>query len=182
MAMKVKTFPFSISNPNLVKSVAHAWKLLHKLCSEQDPQPRWMMDKPHKNSHKEIFICVNLRCLTFYFCVHSLLRLKAARPPLIICQVSEKKKRWIWAAPHGWAPRTLVVCVKPESRQADKMWNSWREQEGKFQTNIRTCGSLGAPKHFHVLDGQTPDTDIIWRDCFPGVWQFVIFKDKWADL
>lgn len=58
---KSKTFPFSILNPNLVKSVAHVWKLLHKLCSEQDPQPRWMMDKPHKNSHKEIFICVNLR-------------------------------------------------------------------------------------------------------------------------
>lgn len=48
------------------------------------------------------------------------------------------------------------------------MWNSWREQEGKFQTNIRTCGTSGAPKHFHVLDGQkSTDTDMMWRDCFP---------------
>lgn len=53
------------------------------------------------------------------------------------------KKRWICAAPHGRAPRTLVAWVKPESRRADKMWNSWRGQEGKFQTNIRTCGGAG---------------------------------------
>lgn len=53
------------------------------------------------------------------------------------------KKWWICAAPHGRAPRTLVAWVKPESRQADKMWNSWRGQEGKFQTNIRTCGGSG---------------------------------------
>lgn len=41
------------------------------------------------------------------------------------------KKGRIWAAPHGWAPRTLVVCMKPESRGADKMWNSWRGTGGK---------------------------------------------------
>lgn len=53
------------------------------------------------------------------------------------------RKRWICAAPHGRAPPTLVVWVKPESRQADKMWNSWRGREGKFQTSLRTCGGSG---------------------------------------
>lgn len=106
------------------------------------------------------------------WCVHTLLRLKAARPPLIICQVSKKKKkRWTRAAPHGWAPRTLVVYMKPESRQADKMWNSWRGQEGKFQTNIHTCGISGAPKHFHVLDPQTEHTDLFFRSC---MWALVV--------
>jgi len=70
-----------------------------------------------------------------------------------------EKKGGIWAAPHGWAPRTLVVCMKPESRQADKMWNSWRGKEGKFQTNICTCGGSGALKHFHVQDPWKEHTD-----------------------
>lgn len=68
----------------------------------------------------------------------------------IICHVSKKKKKKrIWAAPHGWAPRITIVWMKPESGQADKMWNSWRRQEGKFQTNSCTCGSWGL-RHFHV--------------------------------
>lgn len=134
---------------------------LQNLCSKPTPhQPRWMIEQPHKKITKRRFLSVwTCAVKQLIWCVRSLLRLKAARPPLIICQVSKKKKRRIWAAPHGWAPRTLVVCMKPESRQADKMWNSWRGQEGKFQTNIRTCGGSGALKRFHVLDPQKTNTD-----------------------
>ena len=68
-------------------------------------------------------------------------------------------------------------CVKPESRQADKMWNSWRGQEGKFQTNIRTCGGSrvvvvvvvvgGLLNRFHVPGPpKRKHTYFCWRDFF----------------
>lgn len=62
------------------------------------------------------------------------------------------KKGRIWAAPHGWAPRTLVVCMKPESRGADKMWNSWRGTGGKVSNKYlhmwRLEGGGGLPNVF----------------------------------
>lgn len=76
------------------------------------------------------------------------------------------KKGRIWAAPHGWAPRTLVVCMKPESRGADKMWNSWWGTGGKVSNKYlhmwRLEGGGGAPKRFHVLDPQNEHTRLLF--------------------
>lgn len=102
------------------------------------------MDEPHKKTAKRRFLSART-CAVKHLCRCVLARCSVSRrprPPLIICQVSKKKKKKGGFELHRMAEHLgpSSSCVKPESRQADKMWNSWRGQEGKFQTNIRTCG------------------------------------------
>lgn len=138
------------------------------------------MDEPHKKTAKRRFLsartcavkhlsrCVLARCSVS----------RRPRPPLIICQVSKKKKKKGGFELHRMAERLgpSSSCVKPESRQADKMWNSWWGQEGKFQTNIRTCGGSrvcvcvcrgGFLNRFHVPGPpKKKHTYFCWRDFF----------------
>lgn len=136
------------------------------------------MDEPHKKTAKRRFLsartcavkhlsrCVLARCSVS----------RRPRPPLIICQVSKKKKKKGGFELHRMAEHLgpSSSCVKPESRQADKMWNSWRGQEGKFQTNIRTCGgsrvcvcvSGGAPEPFSCPRTPKKETHILLLEGF----------------
>lgn len=137
--MGVKCFFLVIINKNVKNPIIHYYIVFtfntkSQTLKQKPSQPIKTTMEPIKNQVMGRFLSVC--CSTSYF-------YQVSRSPVNNLPSVKKKKRWICAAPHGRAPRTLVVRVKPESRQADKMWNSWRGQEGKFQTNIRTCGGSG---------------------------------------
>lgn len=54
----------------------------------------------------------------------------------------------------------------PRAEEQIKCGTAGEEQEGKFQTNICTCGGSrvggGAPKRFHVLDPQNEHTRLLF--------------------
>lgn len=107
------------------------------LQQEPNAQPRIKALKTLNKTNKNQVVGTFLSAFTVV--QHVILSIQ----PDPVSNLQSVRKSRIGAAAHGRAARTLVVGVKPESRQADKMWNSWRGQEGKFQTNIRTCGGSG---------------------------------------
>lgn len=100
------------------------------------------MGRLHNNSQEEIFICVQTSYFSVFF------GLKAAKPPLIICHVS--KKRRIWAI------RRMAEHLGPWSSvwnpRADKQIKCGTAGEDRRETfkqisaHVEARGGAGLPK------------------------------------
>lgn len=145
------------------------WQFLFNFIRLMEPRPAKTLLKAKNYSRDEWWNISLIKIATRRFlsvwtcavkhlvwCVHSLLRLKAARPPLIIWQVSKKKRG-------GFELHRMAEHLGPSSSvwnpRADKQIKCGTVGEDRRESFKQISAHVETPKRFHVPDHQNEHTD-----------------------
>lgn len=128
------------------------WGRPAKTQSQMHSQDEWWnsLIKIAKRRFWSVWTCAVKHLI---WCVHSLLRLRAARPPLIICQVSKKKGGFeLHRMAEHLGPSSSVW--NPRADKQIKCGTAGEDRRESFKQISAHVEARGALQRFHVPDPQ----------------------------